>query len=107
MSKISKFNIVEEDMIFYNEGIMALTISESYLENIFAEYNSLNDFLCRLGLFANAQICSAYENNRCRLVKRKSSPDGWYWVCRRPCTVSKSIRMNSFFESSKLKMKIL
>lgn len=65
-------------------------------------------WLVRLGILKNESRCI-----RCKgspyifLVKSKEYPDGFRWVCKRPCKHSATIRHHSLFETTKLALSIV
>ncbi|KAG0442035.1 hypothetical protein DMUE_0591 [Dictyocoela muelleri] len=75
---------------------------------MFADKKTQNVFLARLGIYRNSMICSlCFDDSILKYVKRKSSPDGYYWICRSTCRFSSSLRFRSFFEGSRLPMRTI
>jgi hypothetical protein len=59
-----------------------------------------------LGIFKNTSKRSKCNSEPfMSIVKRKKSPEVYYWTCKRPCTYTCTIRKNSSFENYKITMR--
>ncbi|KAG0436564.1 hypothetical protein DMUE_4160 [Dictyocoela muelleri] len=100
--------IVNPEKIYTDKEILNLKITESSKHCIFSSDITRNVFLARLGLLCNTMICQRYKNGvLMSYVKRKSSCDGYHWVCKRSCCFSCNLRNNSVFSGTRLTMKYI
>lgn len=106
MVRISKTKIVHEDEIFEPNEIEEINLNEIYFENCFATFESQNEFLAKMQLIKNSNVCpNCFPVRNLNYVRNSASPDKYSWVCTRPCTYTCSLRKGSYFFNSKLSMK--
>lgn len=102
MPKASQKKIVEDQLLFRDEDIRATIINENYITKIFTVERLANEFLAKCKLIINYNWCDKCEGSpRLSYIKDVSAIDGFRWRCKRPCTVSKTIREGNFFEECK------
>jgi ISXO2-like transposase domain len=112
MGRISKKNIINEDMIYSTEDIMSLDINEKYLDSVLSSREQQNMFLARCSIIRNSQRCLSCEANNdangvasapilMAYTKKSSLPDGYVWSCKKPCRVSVCLRKDSFFSDTR------
>ncbi|KAG0422304.1 hypothetical protein DMUE_6221, partial [Dictyocoela muelleri] len=95
------------EKISTEEDLKELKINESFRYSLFSDNATQNKFLARSGIFKNTIDCDkCHTETELCYIKRNSSPDGFYWICRKPCRFSTSIRTKSVFEGSRLDMRI-
>lgn len=100
--------IENEEKMLSEQELLDLKISEAYLNNIFSDKKSQNCFLASIGIFKNSRTCErCMDGSRLKYVKRKPSPDGFYWVCRKTCRFTSSVRKDSLFSETRLAMRTI
>jgi transposase-like protein len=108
MGRISCKKIVEDERIYSSQDLEDMRISESTLEEAFLTLEGQNVFLARLKIIKNTMVCEKCNGQQqMSYVKRKSSVDGYVWICKKPCNASKSIRSYSFLNGCRLKIKTI
>lgn len=108
MPRFSTMEIVKEEEILLRDEIIDMRISESFLYDVFADKSLQNLFLAKIGIFKNSFFCGrCSDGTKLKYIKRKPSPDGFHWVCRRTCRFTTSIRKDSVFEESRLDMRTI
>jgi transposase-like protein len=107
MKKFSTTKIVRDEIIYKNHELRSLKISEAYINDMFSSNERGNIFLVKVGIFYNSAMCSRCEDTSLKYVKRKPSPDGYHWECKRACRNTLSLRSGSIFEGSRLPMRTL
>lgn len=108
MVRNSQIEITDEQKIMTDEELKGFNITEEYLNNVFSSKSSTNSFLVHLKIFKNTVECPrCLDGTRLKYVKRLSSPDGYYWTCRRSCRSSLSVRSGSCFEGTRLNMRTI
>jgi hypothetical protein len=108
MARKSLKQIVEPEKIYINEEILEHNINESYIDNMFKDSLTANTTLSKLGIIKNSMKCSKCESDQqMPYTKRKDAPEGYHWMCRRPCTHSCALIKDSFFELWKLPMHVI
>lgn len=108
MVRISRKNIVETESILSDQAINEMNFYETMIDEHFLTNDAALLFLAKYRLIPNTRTC-IYCQFPTMLSLRKESRcvDGYIWACRRPCTYSTSIRSDSFFYESKLKIKTI
>ncbi|KAG0438095.1 hypothetical protein DMUE_3307 [Dictyocoela muelleri] len=108
MVRNSAKEIVKPEKPFTDEDFDSLTISETFLCKNMSSGHDSNIFLASSGIIVNTMLCPLCgDGTRMSYVKRKPSPDSFYWVCKKTCRFSCSVRKNSLFEGTKLQMKTI
>lgn len=99
MPRIRKTSIVNDEILFLNDDILEIRISESFICNIFSDNKDGNEFLAKCKWIWNKQSCELCEESPLlSYVKDNSTIDGFRWRCKKTCSYSASIRKNSFLK---------
>lgn len=102
MVQTRKKEIICEDLIFNDEDILEMKITERFISDSFDDTCSANQMFAKFKLIKNRQRCRSCEGMpQLSYVKSKSSLDGYRWQCTRPCTYTCTIRYGSYFQDSR------
>ncbi|KAG0440878.1 hypothetical protein DMUE_1434 [Dictyocoela muelleri] len=108
MTRKSLKKIELPEKIFTEVDLKELNITVSFIYSLFSDNASQNKFLARSGIFKNTMDCNkCHTETELCYIKRNYSPDGFYWVFRKPCRFYTSIRPKIVFEGSRLDMRII
>jgi transposase-like protein len=103
MARGTRTEIVELGGIYSVDLFKDIIINDKFFDEFFLTRETACTFLARSLLIKNSTTCDKCALNRpMHLVKRTKNIDGCIWNCSKPCNASKSIRIGSIFENSKL-----
>ena len=106
MTQRIKHQLIPESLILTNAEIRNTKLNEAFFETVSSEQQNLNRLFASFRLWPNTSYCASCNNSQRTLKKSNKHIDGHFWHCN-TCKKGASLRSNSFFENSRLSLKLI